>query len=193
MRRAFLEQKRMKTLQFPMTLTHRSNPHAQVVVANAEQLAEIPAEYLLETVDGTPAVVTAAAAVPGVNLDTGTGDNSTAIADDAERRQSLDEAVDEFTAHVQAEETRLAGMRDQIEQDRATLREQTAALTEQQEALARERADFEAQRAAVAGTGDIGGDTGAASAAAEGAATGDTVTPPAAPAKRTRGTAKAEG
>lgn len=164
----------MKTLQFPMTLTHRSNPHAQVVVANAEQLAEIPAEYLPETVDGTPAVVTAAAAIPGVNLDAGTVDS----AEDTERRQSLAEAVDEFTAHVQAEETRLAGMRDQIEQDRTTLREQTAALTEQQEALARERADFEAQRAAVAGTGDIGGDTGAASAA---------------PAKRTRGTAKAEG
>jgi hypothetical protein len=186
MRRAFLEQKRMKTLQFPMTLTHRSNPHAQVVVANAEQLAEIPAEYLPETVDGTPAVVTAAAAVPGVNLDT-------AIADDAERRQSLDEAVDEFTAHVQAETAKIDAARAQLDADRATLREQTAALTEQQEALARERADFEAQRAAAAGTGDIGGDTAAASAVAEGAATGDTVTPPAAPAKRTRGTAKAEG
>lgn len=183
----------MKTLQFPMTLTHRSNPHAQVVVANAEQLAEIPAEYLPETVDGTPAVVTAAAAIPGVNLDAGTSDNSAAIADDAERRQSLDEAVDEFSKHVQAEETRLGALRDQIEQDRATLREQTAALTEQQEALARDRAEFEAQRATTtAGTGDIGGDAGTASAAAEGVATGDTATPPAAPAKRTRG-AKAEG
>jgi hypothetical protein len=95
----------MQTLQFPMTLTHRSNPHAQVVVANAEQLAEMPAEYLPATIGGAPAVVTAAAAIPGVNLDAGT---STAVdtAEEAERRQSLDEAVDEFTAHVQAETAR---------------------------------------------------------------------------------------
>jgi len=181
----------MKTLQFPMTLTHRSNPHAQVVVANAEQLAEIPAEYLPETTGDAPAVVTAAAAIPGVNLDAGTVDS----AEEAERRQSLDEAVDEFTAHVQAETSKIDAARAQLDADRATLAEQTAALNEQMEALARDRADFEAQRAAaagVAGTGDIGGDTGAASAAAEGAATGDTATPPAAPAKRTRG-AKAEG
>jgi TolA-binding protein len=183
----------MKTLQFPMTLTHRSNPHAQVVVANAEQLAEIPAEYLPETTGDAPAVVTAAAAIPGVNLDAGADVGTSDTAEQAERRQSLDEAVDEFTAHVQAEETRLAAARNQIEQDRATLREQTAALTEQQEALARERAEFDAQRAAAAGTGDIGGDTGAASPAAEGAATGDAATPPAAPAKRTRAAAKAEG
>lgn len=186
----------MKTLQFPMTLTHRSNPHAQVVVANAEQLAEIPAEYLPEGVTGAQAVVTAAAAIPGVNLDAGTDDNSAAIADDAERRQSLDEAVDEFTAHVQAETAKIDAARAQLDADRAALAEQTAALTEQQEALARERAEFEAHRAITtsgAGTGDIGGDTGAASAAAEGAATGDTGAAAAAPAKRTRSTAKAEG
>jgi hypothetical protein len=197
MRRAFLEQKRMKTLQFPMTLTHRSNPHAQVVVANAEQLAEIPAEYLPEGVDGTPAVVTAAAAIPGVNLDAGTGDNTAATADEAERRQSLDEAVDEFTAHVQAETAKIDAARAQLDADRAELVKQAAALAEQSEMLTRERAEFEAQRAAAAGTaagtGDISGDTGATSAAAEGAATGETATTPAAPAKRTRAAAKAEG
>jgi hypothetical protein len=174
----------MQTLQFPMTLTHRSNPHAQVVVANAEQLAQMPEEYLPEAIGSAPAVVTAAAAIPGVNLGADTGINVGAT-EETERRQSLDEAVDEFTAHVQAEETRLAAARAQIEQDRAALRDQ-------HEALARERAEFEAQRVAAAsttaGTGDIGGDTGPASAAAEGAATGDAATPPAAPAKRTRGT-----
>jgi hypothetical protein len=183
----------MKTLQFPMTLTHRSNPHAQVVVANAEQLAEIPAEYLPEGVDGAPAVVTAAAAIPGVNLDAGTS-AAVDVADDAERRQSLDEAVDEFTAHVQAETAKIDAARAQLDADRAELIKQAAALAEQSEALTRERAEFEAQRAAAAGpaagTGDAAGDTGAAPAAAEGAATGET---PAAPAKRTRSAAKAEG
>jgi hypothetical protein len=182
----------MQTAQFPMVLTHRSNPHAQVVVANAEQLAEIPAEYLPETIDGTPAVLTAAAAIPGVNLEAGT---STAVdaAEQAERRQSLDEAVDEFTTHVQAETAKIDTARAQLEQDRATLGQQTAALNEQMEALARERAEFEAQRAtttSTAGTGDIAGDTGTASAAAEGAATGETPAAPAAPAKRTRAAAK---
>jgi len=183
----------MKTLQFPMTLTHRDNPHAQVVVATVEQLAEMPAEFLPDDIGTLPAVVTADAAIPGVNLDVAAAGN--VVAEDAERRQSLDEAVDEFTAHVQAEETRLAAAREQIEQDRAALREQTAALNEQMEALARERAEFEAQRAATtsttAATGDTAGDTGAASAAAEGAATGDAAATAAAPAKRTR--AKAEG
>lgn len=184
----------MKTMQFPMILTHRSNPHAQVVVANAEQLAEIPAEYLPETTGDAPAVVTAAAAVPGVNFDTDTSTNIT-ITDDAERRQSLDEAVDEFTAHVQAETAKIDTARAQIDADRAELIKQAAALAEQSEALTRERAEFEALRAAAAGTagtGDIGGDTGAASATTEGAGTGDAATPPAAPAKRTRA-AKAEG
>jgi hypothetical protein len=193
----------MQTLQFPMTLTHRSNPHAQVVVANAEQLAQMPEEYLPEAIGGAPAVVTAAAAIPGVNLDAGTGDNSTAIADEAERRQSLDEAVDEFTAHVQAEENRLTALRTQLAADRTAHEENVSkyavqfvqereAIKQDREALTRERAEFEAQRAAgagtTAGTGDIGGDTGAASPAAEGAATGDAATLPAAPAKRTRGT-----
>lgn len=173
----------MKTLQFPMTLTHRSNPHAQVVVANAEQLAEIPAEYLPEATGDAPAVVTAAAAIPGVNLDT------VDTVEDAERRQSLAEAVDEFTAHVQAETAKIDAARSQLEQDRATLDQQTAALNEQMEALARERAEFEVQRApTTAGTGETTGDTGTASAAAEGAATGDAAAAPAAPAKRTRAT-----
>lgn len=183
----------MKNLQFPMVLTHRSNPHAQVVVANAEQLAEIPEDYLPATVDGA-AVVTAAAAIPGVNLETGagstgSGDNSAALAE-AEGRQSLNEAVDEFTAHVQSETAKLDAARAQIDADRAELVKQAAALAEQSEALTRERAEFEAQRAAAAaGTGDIGGDTGTASATAEGAATGDAAAP-AAPAKRTRGAGK---
>jgi hypothetical protein len=177
----------MQTMQFPMTLTHRSNPHAQVVVANAEQLAEIDPDYLPTIAAGVPAVLTAAAAIPGVNLDAGT--TAVDIAEDAERRQSLDEAVDEFTAHVQAETAKIDAARQQLDADRATLAQQIADL-------ARERAEFEAQRAttvaAPAGTGDIGGDAGATSAAAEGDATGDTAAAPAAPAKRTRA-AKAEG
>lgn len=182
-------------MKFPMILTHRSNPHAQIVVANAEQLAEAPEEFQPQTT-GTPAVVTAAAAIPGVNLDAGTG-ATVDSAEDAERRKSLDEAVEEFTAHVQAETAKLDAERAKIDQDRAELIKQAAALAEQSEALTRERAEFEAQRAATtttaAGTGDIGGDTGDTSATAEGAATGDAATPTAAPAKRTRGTAKAEG
>jgi hypothetical protein len=155
-------------MKFPMILTHRSNPHAQIVVANADQLAEAPEDFLPPA---SAAPTFAAAAIPGVNLDT---------AEDAERRQSLGEAVDEFTAHVQAEETRLAAARAQLDADRA-------ALDEQIEALARDRADFEAQRASTtAGTGETAGETGTASATAEGAATGDSAAAPVAPAKRTR-------
>jgi hypothetical protein len=162
-------------MKFPMILTHRSNPHAQIVVANAEQLAEAPEDFLPPASAAAPAVVSASAAIPGVNLDT---------AQDAERRQSLGEAVDEFTAHVQAEETRLATARAQLDADRA-------ALDEQIEALARDRAEFEALRAAsasITATGESAGDTGTVSATAEGAATGETATAPAAPAKRTRST-----
>jgi hypothetical protein len=168
MRRAFfLEHDSMK---FPMILTHRDNPHAQIVIATAEQLADVPEEFLPPGGTAAPAVVTAAAAIPGVNLDT---------AEDTERRQSLEEAVDEFTAHVQAETAKIDAAHAQLDADRA-------ALEEQADALSRERAEFEAQRAAA--TGEIAGDAGAASATAEGAATGDTATPPAAPAKRTRST-----
>lgn len=172
----------MQTLQFPMTLTHRDNPHAQVVVANAEQLAQMPEEYLPITIGNLPALVTAAAAIPGVNLDTSAAIEID-VGEQAERRQSLNEAVDEFTTHVQAETTRIDAARAQIELDRAALREQV-------EALARERAVFDSLRT---GTGETTGDTGDTAPAAEGDATGDTTTPPAAPAKRTRGAAKAEG
>ena len=155
-----------------------SGKSLQVVVASAEQLAEIPAEYLPATTGDAPAVVTAAAAIPGVNLDTGTA-VAVDTADEAERRQSLDEAVDEFTAHVQAETAKIDAERAQLEQDRAT--------------LARERADFEVQRSITtsgAGTDDTAGDTGAASSTTEGAGTGDISAPAATPAKRTRAAAK---
>jgi hypothetical protein len=161
----------MQALQFPMQVTHRDNPHAVVTVATQDQYDSLPDEYKLQGV-GEPL---AASAIPGVNLDM----PSAVSAEDDERRKSLDEAVDEFTAHVQAEDNRLNAARAQLDADRA-------ALTEQQEALARERAEFEAQRAAAAGTGDIAGAAGAASSTPEDAATGDTATPPAAPAKRTR-------
>lgn len=185
----------MKTLQFPMILTHRDNPHAQVVVATAEQLAEMPAEYLPADIGTLPAVVTAAAAIPGVNLDVAAAGNVAAdTADDAEGRQSLAEAVDEFTAHVQAEEKRLAAIRDEIERDRRELSQQVAALNDREQALANDRTEFEAQRAAITGTiggtGDTAAYAGDASAAAEGAATGDEAAAPAAPAKRTRAAAK---
>jgi hypothetical protein len=173
--------------QFPMVLTHRGNPHAQIVVANAEQLAEVPEEFL--PVDVMTAIVTAGAAIPGVNLETASNAGTVDSAEEAERRKSLDEAVDEFTAHVQAETSKLDAARAELERDRAALQQGVAALEEQQEALARERAEFEAQRATTttaAGTGDIGGETGAASASTEGAATGETAAAAAAPAKRTR-------
>lgn len=161
----------MQTLQFPMTLTHRDNPHAQVVVANAEQLAQMPEEYLPLTIGGTPAVVTAAAAIPGVNLDATRG----ATAEEAERRQSLEEAVDEFTAHVQAETAKIDAARAQLEQDRAT--------------LARERADFEAQKnLAQIPAADAAAPP--ADAGTPAAADPDAAAPPVAPAKRTRAAGK---
>lgn len=160
-------------MKFPMILTHRDNPHAQIVVATAEQLAEVPVEFLPPASTAAPAVVTAAAAIPGVNLDT---------AEDAERRQSLEEAVDEFTAHVQAETAKIDAARVQLDADRA-------ALNEQMEAVARERAEFEAQRTSTtAGTGETAGDTGVASATAESAAAGEAPAPAAAGGKRNRTT-----
>lgn len=162
-------------MKFPMILTHRDNPHAQIVVATAEQLAEVPAEFLPPAGTAAPAVATAAAAIPGVSL---------GAAEDAERRQSLEEAVDEFTAHVQVETAKIDAARAQLDADRA-------ALDEKMEALARERAEFEAARATSAittGTGETAGDVGTASATADGAATGETPAPAAAGAKRSRAT-----
>lgn len=183
-------------MKFPMTVTHRSNPHAQVVVSNREQYDELPEEYKQQnTGSGTGAdiVTLAASAIPGVNLGDGAGIVTVDSAEDTERRKSLDEAVDEFTAHVQTETAKLDAARAELERDRAALQQGVAALEEQQEALARERANFNAQRmieTSGAGTGDIGGETGAASPAAEGAPAGETAAVPAAPAKRTRATAK---
>lgn len=124
----------MQEQKFPMVLTHRANRHAVITVANAEQLAAVPPEYLPE---GT---VPAAAPAPGVNLEE-------AHAALAERQKGLDAALDDFAAHVESEISKMDAARAQIRADRATLDQQTAALNEQVEALARERAEFEAQKA----------------------------------------------
>lgn len=158
---------------FPMVLTHRTDRSAQIVVANAEQLAEVPEEFQPPTT--APAI--ASAAIPGVNL-------SAELAELDERRKSLDEAVDEFTAHVQTETDKLAALRRQIDTDRAELTAHRAALDD-------ERARWDAQKNSAqppddAGTGETAGDAAANQAAAEGAATGETAAPAAAPAKRTR-------
>jgi TolA-binding protein len=159
----------MQQQQFPMILTHRENAHAQIVVANAEQLADVPEEFLPAVAADVVTAVTAAAAIPGVSLDA-------SLADLDAQRAEFSRTVDEFTAHVQTETEQLAAMRAQIDSDRSDLEELRAQLEQ-------DRATFETQRASTAaGTGETAGETGAASAIAEGAATGDAATP----AKRTR-------
>lgn len=172
---------------FPMILTHRTDRSAQIVVANAEQLAEVPEDFLPPT---TATTAIASAAIPGVNL-------SAELAELDERRKSLDEAVDEFTAHVQTETDKLAALRRQIDTDRAELNAHRAALDD-------ERARWDAQKNS-AQPPESGADTGhpAADAAADAAAPpADAGTPavvdpdataaPAAPAKRTRATKDGE-
>lgn len=169
-------------MKFPMILTHRDNPMAQIVVANADQLAEAPEAF--QPAATAPATVVAAAAIPGVNL----ADELAAL--DA-RRKSLDEAVNDFTAHVQTESEKLATMRGQIDADRAQLDTLRAALEQDRAAWEASKNSTQPPDGAGAATGETAGDSTANQAAAEGAATGDAAAPAAAPAKRTRAAAAA--
>jgi hypothetical protein len=164
-------------MQFPMILTHRDNPHAQIVVANAEQLADAPAAFLPPASAGTPAVVMASAAIQGVNI-------ADDLADLDAQRAEFSRTVDEFTAHVQTETEQLAAMRTQIDADRSVLDELRAQLEQ-------DRAAFEAQKnsAQPPAIGDATGDAGANQATAQETATGDAAAAQTAPAKRTRAAA----
>lgn len=167
----------MQKQQFPMILTHRENAHAQIVVANAEQLADVPEEFLPPASVPT---VTAAAAIPGANIDAG-------VAELDAQRAEFSRTVDEFTAHVQTETEQLAVMRAEIDAEREQLDADRAQLEQ-------DRAAFEAQKnsAQPPATGDVAGETGADQAGAQGAGTGEDAAQAAAPAKRTTAT-KARG
>lgn len=164
-------------MKFPMILTHRSNSHAQIVVANEEQLAAAPEDYLppVTSAVASPSLFEVSDAMQRANR----AEENAAL---DERSQALDKAVDQFTAHVQAETAKLDAARAQIEQERATLAQQTSALSEKQDALARERAEFETQK-----------NMAQMSAAGAVAPPGDAGTSPAAPAKRTRAAGAKEG
>lgn len=146
----------MQALQFPMILKHRSDPHAQIVVASAEQLAEVPEDFRPLTVDTAASAVAAAASA----------DLDAVHAELDARRKALDESADEFATYV-LEQTQ------KIDAARAELQKDADELAAQQDALSRERAEFEALRATAAAPVNT----------MDGEPVGDKAT---APAKRTR-------
>jgi hypothetical protein len=109
---------------YPKIFTHRHDSRQQVVIANAEQEAQLPAEFLPPS----------GAA--------GTADNST------------DALLSSEYASLKAEREQLDADKAALEADRATLtagyKQAMADLEADREQLAKERAAFEAEKAAPA-------------------------------------------
>lgn len=163
---------------YPKTFVHRHNQHATVVVANPEQEAELPKDFILHATHG-------AAPSPADELEKLKQERDALAAD----RALLDKERAEFNALQEHASTELSAIADELEGERKKLADGLAQLAADRAAHDSDRAAWEAQKnsAQPPGTGEKSGE----SAIAEGAATGETGTASAAPAKRTR--ARAEG
>jgi len=167
--------------QYPKTFTHCSDHNSKVVVANAEQEAQLPAEYLPAVTAGG-STISAADQATNVLL---SPEYSQLLAD----REALAAERAEFAEHSAAERKALVGLREKLEEDRKELVDGYKAAKEKLDAdlaqLAADRQALEDKRPPVQPAGD----------AAAPATTTDSAAPPAAapaadttatPAKRVR-------
>lgn len=145
-------------MHFPKTYVHRDNHAAQVVVANQQQEAELPADFV--PLDGSPSGSTGAS--PG---DQKTGDKAdsaikdasgaenaiaTGLADLEDRRAAFDKATDDFAKHVRDTEAELAATREQLDVE-------AEKIANERKQLDTDRAYFEQEKATATVTMD-GGD-----------------------------------
>jgi hypothetical protein len=156
---------------YPKTFVHRENHHAQVVVANAEQEAELPPDFVLHASHG-PALDPAAARA---QLE----QERAAL---AAERAALAEERASFDAMQQGATNDLNLIADELEAERQRLNEDLAQFAADRAAHEADRATWEAQKNSA--QPPTTGETGAASATAEGTAAGETPAPSAVPAKR---------
>ena len=108
-------------MKFPKTYVDRNQHAHQVVVANEQQEAELPSNFV--PLDGSPSGATGAS--PGVPNDedktvvadaSGAANTITAgLADLEERRAAFDKATDEFSAHVRDQNEELTNLRAQLD------------------------------------------------------------------------------
>lgn len=165
-------------MKFPKIYVHRNQHASQVVVANEEQEASLPSDYV--PLDGTPSGATGA--VPGVPADedkkvlpdaTGAANTiATGLSDLEERRADFDKATDDFAKRVRDQEEELTTARQQVDDDRALVEAVRKKLDE-------DRAYFEQEKAKASTQAP---DTSTVKKDAEQAAASTVV----APAKRTR-------
>lgn len=140
-------------MNYPKIYMHRDNHAAQVVVANQQQEAELPADFV--PLDGSPSGATGAS--PGVPLESdkkvladqsgAANALSTGLADLEERRKEFDHATDQFAKHVRDTEAELTATREQLDV-------QADQIANDRKTLDQDRAFFEQQKAAKATTGE---------------------------------------
>lgn len=136
-------------MKFPKIYMHRNNHAAQVVVANEEQEASLPSEFV--PLDGSPSGATGA--VPGVPADddktvlpdaSGAANTiATGLRDLEERRAEFDKATDDFAKRVRDQDEELTTARQQVDDDRAAVEAERKKLEE-------DRAYFEQEKAKAA-------------------------------------------
>lgn len=125
--------------EFPLKLQHRSNPHASIVVMNADQLAEVPDEF-------APDEVRKARNEAGYSVGVATAEKAMEKA--GEQAQALGRQKQELADQAEQMSKDLADQRKEVERERREVDEQRQALAAQQQTLERERAEFEQRRKA---------------------------------------------
>lgn len=149
---------------YPKTYVHRDNHHAQVVVANAEQEAELPAGFILHATHGS-------APSPADELAKLEQARAALAAD----RAAFDDERAKFEALRAHSTSEINAIADELETERQKLASGLAELEGARAVHEADRAAWEEQKAS-----------------AQPPVTGEAGATPEAPPKRTRG-AKAEG
>lgn len=171
-------------MKFPKIYMHRNNHAAQVVVANEEQEAGLPSEFV--PLDGSPSGATGA--VPGVPADddktvlpdaSGAANTiATGLADLEERRAEFDKATDDFAKRVRDQDEELTTARQQVDDDRAAVEAERKKLEEDRAYFEQEKAKAATQAPETTTANLASGNVGQTGTGTDQAA--------AAPAKRTR-------
>lgn len=176
-------------MNYPKIYMHRDNHAAQVVVANQQQEAQLPADFV--PLDGSPSGATGA--TPGAPSDDdkklivvdGTGGQNaiaTGLADLEERRAEFDKAADDFAKRVRDQDEELTVARQQVDDDRDRVESERKKLDEDRAYFEQEKAKFAAQVPETTTANLASGMIGTTGTGNDQAAAASTATP----AKRTR-------
>lgn len=128
--------------EFPLILKHRSDPHQQIVVANAEQLNSVSDDFAPDEIRKNRKEGAADVGVSVAEKSIGkSGDGSQAEGRDkslgedalATARKQLQDEADAISEKHKKEREQIAQERKQLEQARQSFEQQQAALSEKQQ------------------------------------------------------------